>query len=294
MEYLKQGEVGSYEVKGVEGEYLRTGVYEDMSFFHAMYYPFRHYRYLNEDDKHQWVRDKIQIIRDHFTLEDWVGWKDGSTAFLQIAECMKTYSLTDPLLMALLGDHILQEQIVPRWIRECSTIEKPFDAMSFLNRMKHVWFQNFLEQITLSILRLEQSHTPPPAFMTKEEKLKVCHKLAYTSYELLDAILQQSWETFQKDMVMDSSLDLSSLAELIEPLGIGCNILVMDAESGEPVCTVGTFVEDMPTIIVLSFDQQHYEPLGKVISMDDGRKTVSRLFSREDDILYRFGLVFAG
>lgn len=291
----------SCPVSDLSGEFIRTGVPEDgLSFLHSIYYAFRNYRHLDAKEREEFIHSKRRTIRDNVTLEKWIEWQEGSISFLRITEWMRNHishlhqhyeellpeNMMYPILFRLIEEPVLEDQIVPKWIRECSEIEKPFDTIVFMNRMKQVWFQIFLEHITQSIVQLEKTHTPPPNFMTREERLKVSHKLANLSYEILDGIIEKSLEEFKQGIMQDMYLDQMSLSDLLGILHLGCNLFLVDAETMEAIDRIGPFVEENPTIIVLSFEQQHYEPLGKIIRMEDGTKTVSRLFSMEDDIVY--------
>lgn len=297
MEYLKSDDNASFHIK--DENFIRTGIPNDgFSFIQAIYYPFRHYRHLSLEDREIFIKEKIKLVRNAITLENWLEWHEGTISFLKITEWIrnnishlyKNYEefVSDNTIASIFFNLIdqknLEEHIIPRWIRECSEIEKPFDTVVYINRMKHVWYQNCLEQITKSIIQLEKNHTPPPNFMTKEERLKVSHKLAHLSYEILDVLIQKSFEDFKTDILKDISLDFVYLSNLLKPLDIECNICIIEIETNQ-ITLLDTFNEDNPTIILLSFDQQHYEPLGKVIQMEDNTKTISRLFSIEDNII---------
>lgn len=298
MGYLKPDENTSYNIRDLSGEFIRTGVPTDSwSFLHSIYYAFRNYRHLDSKGRAEFIQSKRRIIRDNITLEKWIEWQNGSICFLRMTEWMRNNTpvlhqellpenMMYSILFCLITESVLEDQIIPKWIEECSAIEEPFDTIVFLNRMKQVWFQLFLERITQSIIQLERAHTPPPNLMTREERLKVSHKLAHLSYDILDKVIERSFEEFKHSVMQDTSLDQMYISDLLEPLQIGCNLFILDADTMEVIDMVGPFVDENPTIILLSFDRQHYEPLGKIMRMEDGTKTVSRLFSMEDDIVH--------
>jgi hypothetical protein len=316
MQSLDPIEIKSLELNWTCTHLIRNGVPMDGScFFHSIFYAYRSFREKTIEQRKEYIKEKRSHLATSMDVHKWLNIQKGSVAFIQIIEMMRntifeifetikghkktsqmevTNNEIVQILFNLLDIDTVDQQILLKWDEECSRMEENFDSQVFLDRMKSVWYRLYYDFIIERIQYLENTHQPP-ILMTMEEKLKVVHKLASTSYIIFDLVLEKSLKKFQTEIkTFTSWVDVYSYLYIMEELDLSCKIILIDATTkqvfkGMKILSTfdDTYEEDNDEafLILLYYPDSHFEPIGKIMYAEDGTKSLSRFFSYEDDII---------
>lgn len=302
MDFLEPNKIDKLEIEWSSTLLVRTGVPADGScFFHSIYYPFKSFRDLTEDEKIEYIRAKRKDLADNIDETTYASIQDGSIAIVQIISAMrdfiqdiqnkKVYKENNivRLLFSLVPFETIDNEILVDWDEKCSAeTDVPFDAKAFINRMKTNLYHLFYEKIVDKINLLEKVHHPPPSYLTDQEKLKVYHKFSEQVYTIFDNVYKETLEAFRNEISDPSSwIDIYNFYYLVDELKISANVLFIDSTTKRFLNIDNRFDKEKPTIILLYFPDTHFEPLGK-LSEDTALRTISRLFNSEDDIIKKF------
>jgi hypothetical protein len=229
-------------------------------------------------------------IHGKITEEKWLNNQNGAVALPQILETARLVIREDitaskncdpetmNILSVLVSVETIEKDILPHFIQECALTETDLKDERFGYRLREVWFRAYYNTITEKIKILEQSYETTD-LMTKQEKLKVIHKLATASYVILDTIQRRAFEHFREN------IDVYSFLWMMDDFGLPCNVIVVDATNHEMFKPVGILDDEKPCVLLLYHPvEKHFESLGKLMEID-GVKSVSRLFEMDDDVV---------
>lgn len=312
MEYLPPNVSAPVSFPWTQTPLIRTGCPTDGScFFHAVFMAYRSFRDLSSAEKVKYITRKRAKLADAITLQSWLSIQEGAIAQLQIMVAMQEFLSHSPQsehVRAIIHEHridarlfemlslivdpreMVEKHIMPQWDNACSRTEHPFNAESFVNRMKSEWYHLHYDAIVRRINALEDMK--PPQIMTMEQKSKVIHKLCGVTYDIFDMIQNIAFHRFKSEIGdYGAWIDLYSFLYIVPNFDLTANIIFIDATTQEFFQGMRMIQHHIdvskPFVILLYYPDSHFESIGKV-SRTEETHSVSRIFTAEDEIIIEY------
>lgn len=270
-----------------EEKILRSGVPMNGScFFYSLYYGFKTFRDLNDNEKLDFIQEKRKTLSDELTIEKWLKLQNGSIALLQFSSTLRImiYTMTFLLesekevkklekhginiehlkiLNELLTVSIMDKKLFPRFDMECIHPDNLENDHTLLYHYLQSIFVNIYKTIiTEEIDLLEMSVNVPK--WSEEKKSKIIDTLTTVSNGIFSYVCQRAIDDFKEEIQnVEIWLNIYQFYYVLNSTQHNMNIFIVDANTMLPYVGLDVeYDEHLPCVVILYFSDHHFESIG--------------------------------
>ena len=275
---IRVRESDSFDLKCIDTELLRTGIPKNNnSFFYSLFYFSLDFRNMTLDEKNDFILDQRREIIDSISKEKY--FKECETILPQVMEAFRLIlyrlegileddplsrkyqldqeklKLLNELISKNVFDNIILKGLEDRFEDEIYSIDMLENALNELVRF----------QIVKEIESIE-TEIPSSEHMEGSKKDRIITLLLDSFKSLFPYVLDSCFDTFKDGFKSNENwLNIDDVVFLLQNCNFPVNVFLVDANSGYPYQYDYDFDEEKDTILLLYFNDYHYEILGQKI-----------------------------
>jgi len=202
------------------------------SFYHSVFFAFKEYRSLQEEEKKIYIEKKKQTIASFFTKTDWIYINNAHLAFVQIFEMIKIIFHSIPqlieeknedflqkvnsdmiyIIVQLLNMSMMEREVFSSWNLESLQLnyrDKEIWPSIYLSRLSSSWKLLCRANIEKAILELEEKieiQNNHAIFMDDFQRKKVVETLTNACNEVLEYAIDKSFLEFKENIIQGETI----------------------------------------------------------------------------------------
>lgn len=266
---------------------LRSGVPMNGScFFYSLYYGFKTFRDLNDNEKLNFIKDKRKSLSDELTIEKWLELQNGSIALLQFSSILRImiYTMTFLLecekevkklekyginiehlkiLNELLTISIMDKKLFPRFDMECIHPEHLENDNTLLYHYLQSTFVSIYKTIITEEIDLLEMNVNVPKW-SEEKKSKIIDTLSLVSNGIFSYVCNRAINDFKEEIRnVEIWLNIYQFYYVLNSTQHNMNIFIIDANTMLPYVGLDVeYDENLPCVVILYFSDHHFESMG--------------------------------
>lgn len=270
-----------------EEKVLRSGVPMNGScFFYSLYYGFKTFRDLNEEEKLNFIRDKRKMLSEELTTEKWLELQNGSIALLQFSSTLRILIYTISFLLEsekevaklerhdiniehlkilneLLTVSVMDKKLFPRFDMELMQPQNLENDNRLLYHYIRSAFVNIYKNIITEEIDSLESNVNVPKW-SMEKKTKIIETLTNVSYGIFSYVCERALDDFKEEIRnVEIWLNIYQFYYVINSGYEAFNIFILDANTMLPYIGLDIeYDESLPCVVILYFSDHHFESVG--------------------------------
>ncbi|MAI15332.1 MAG: hypothetical protein CMM15_15105 [Rhodospirillaceae bacterium] len=275
---IRVRESDHYDLKCLDTELLRTGIPKNNnSFFYSLFYFSLDFRNMNQDEKNEFILDQRQSIIDSISKENY--FRECETILPQVMDSfrlilyrfdtiledneiqshykMDTQKLK--ILNELISKNVFDQEIL-------QPLEERFNTdIHTIEDFEREFYIVVSDQVRREIESIERE-IPITDHIHSEKKERIVTVLMNTYKALFPYVFENCFETFKDGFKSnDNWLNIDDVIFLLQNCNFPVNVFLVDANTGYPYQYEYDFDDKKDTILLLYFNDYHYEILGQKI-----------------------------
>ena len=266
---------------------LRSGVPMNGScFFYSLYYGFKTFRDLSDDEKLSFIREKRKSISEGLTTEKWLQLQNGSIALLQFLSTLRILLYTCSFLLEsekevtklkrhnidithmkilseLLTVSVMDQKLFPRFDMECIQPQNLENDDILLFHYLRSTFVNIYRNIITEEIDILEMNVKVPKW-SFEKKNKIIETLTQVSYGIFSYVCERAMDDFKEEIRnVEIWLNIYQFFYVLKSTFTDMNVFVLDATTMLPyVGLESDYDERLPCVVILYFSDHHFESIG--------------------------------
>lgn len=267
-----------YDLKCLDTELLRTGIPKNNnSFFYSLFYFSLDFRNMNLEEKNEFILDQRRSIIDSISKGNY--FRECETILTQVMDAFRLVLyrfdtiLEDVEIQSKYNLDIEKLNILNELISKnafdqdiLQSLEERFHQdIHTVNELEAEFYVLFRDQVKKEIESIERE-IPSSDHIAMDKKDRIVDVLVEAYKLLFPYILENCFETFKDGFKSnDNWLNIDDVIFLLQNCNFPVNVFLVDANTGYPYQYEYEFDDRKDTILLLYFNDYHYEILGQKI-----------------------------